>query len=51
MSENLYYTALWPLKTLTNYCDKISFETVEFNCKEENWIKDMLLSALQKSDF
>ncbi len=20
MSENLYYTALWPLKTLTNYC-------------------------------
>jgi len=22
MSENLYYTALWPLKTLTNYCGK-----------------------------
>ena len=31
MSKNLYYTALWPLKTLTNYCMKKADFIMKYN--------------------
>ena len=38
MSENLYYTALWPLKTLTNYC-------IEYYVKKYINLNDKVLNA------
>ncbi len=38
MSKNSYYTALWPLKSLTNHCPER--ELIKYNYRDRDWIKE-----------